>query len=317
MSSLPYFSVVIPTHNRKVKLRITLLSILSQDFQDFEIIVVDDGGIDKTKEMIEQLNDSRVLYFKKENSGPLKTRAAGADKAVGTWIAFCDSDDVWHADYLKNLKYIAEQGFYDCVFSEYQVDGEEYPRIMKLEAEGFFKGLIKNESGSFYTLYSEKFFKRLLEIQPIMISAYAIKKDFYQKIGGIDKSISIIGSEDSDLTLRASALGLTAFNKKCSVIIGRGEDNVSSDYIRNLEGGTDILIKILDNENLPLRLSKDIRLAVDRQLLEIAEQYYWKRNLKLAFSNLRKTRLSSGRLIRKVSLLVKIGVRSSKLTRKI
>jgi glycosyltransferase involved in cell wall biosynthesis len=313
VTAAPSFSIVIPTYNRAEKLRTTLTAILAQTCDDFEVIVMDDGGEDQTDLMIKRFNDPRILYFKKENSGPLRTRAAGADRARGEWIAFCDSDDVWQKDYLQSLKKIAQTHDCDCVFSEYQVEGEEFPRIQLLEKLGFFNGLVQQKLDDFCILDADRFFIKLLEKQPIMISSYAIKRHFYEKIGGINWSMSVIGSEDSDLTLRASAQGRTVYNSSCSVTLGRGDDNISSDYIRNLEGGTAVLMHILENENFAHRFSTDLTSAIERQFLEIAEQYYWKRNLKASFRNLRKTRLSNGRLGRKLKLLIKIGIRSSNL----
>jgi glycosyltransferase involved in cell wall biosynthesis len=306
MTIKPFFSVVIPTYNRADKLRNTLAAILNQKFSDFEVIVMDDGGEDETDEVINSLNDKRFTYFKKKNSGPLLTRAEAAEKAKGDWIAFCDSDDIWRDDYLQSLYEIAKNKTIDNIFSDYLVEGEQCSRISKLNSDGFFQEIVKQEMNDLYILKTNDFFLRLLEVQPIMISAFAIKRDFYEAIGGIDKSIEVIGSEDSDLTLRASALGITAYSKKCSVKLGRGNDNVSDDYIRNLEGGTEILTKILSKGDVPEIHFKSIQSAIDRQFLEIAEQYYWNRNFSSSVKNLKKTKLSFERLGRKFKLLGKL-----------
>ena len=309
MTEGPYFSVVVPTFNRAESLQSTLKSILNQSFKNLEVIVVDDGSEDNTEEVVKRFNDPRLIYIKKQNGGPLLARARGADEARGHWIAFCDSDDLWPNNYLELLHKTISNFRIDTIFCDYKVQGERRSRVSELERGGFFKGLVSTKTEEVCILDRKTFFRKLLNVQPIMISAFAIKRSFYEKIGGIHKDLKVIGSEDSHLTLRASAIGVTAYTSKCLVDIGRGEDNVSANFIRNLEGGTKILESILDSGHLPIYFENDLKKAIDRQFLEIAEQYYWQRDLKSALRNLNKTKVAQGRLVRKLRLLFLLALR--------
>lgn len=93
----PWLSVIIPVYNAEKYLCECLDSITAQTFGDFEVILADDGSSDSSGEICRTYaeKDSRIRYFQKENGGAYQTRIYGAEKAVGTYIAFCDADDFY------------------------------------------------------------------------------------------------------------------------------------------------------------------------------------------------------------------------------
>ncbi len=91
-------SVIIPTFNRSEFILQTVTAILNQTIQPDEIIVIDDGSTDNTKEILEKLD---IKYIYQENQGVSSARNCGIKSAKNTWIAFCDSDDIWHKDKLE------------------------------------------------------------------------------------------------------------------------------------------------------------------------------------------------------------------------
>jgi len=95
----PTVSVVIPTFNRAALLREALESVFAQSYADYEVIVVDDGSTDETPRMIEEYGE-RVRYVRQENRGAAEARNHGVSAARGEWIAFLDSDDMWHREKL-------------------------------------------------------------------------------------------------------------------------------------------------------------------------------------------------------------------------
>lgn len=90
----PQVSVIIPTYNRAYCLAEAIESVLSQTFQDFELIVVDDGSTDATARIICSYKE-RLRYIRQDNAGVSAARNAGIRAATGDWIAFLDSDDQW------------------------------------------------------------------------------------------------------------------------------------------------------------------------------------------------------------------------------
>lgn len=94
-------SVIIPSYNRADKILPAVESVLNQTYTDLELIIVDDGSGDNTKEVIESINDSRIRYVYQENAGACAARNNGINQAKGEYIAFHDSDDIWHKDKLE------------------------------------------------------------------------------------------------------------------------------------------------------------------------------------------------------------------------
>ena len=88
------FSIIIPTYNRADFIEKTINSVLNQTHKDFEIIVVDDGSTDNTREIVTDIKDERIHYYKKENEERAVARNFGARKAKGEYVNFLDSDDV-------------------------------------------------------------------------------------------------------------------------------------------------------------------------------------------------------------------------------
>ena len=86
-------SVVIPLYNKEPIIKKTLNSVLSQDYSDFEVVVVDDGSTDNSVALVESIGDPRIRLIKQENGGPSKARNTGVKNAKGNWILFIDADD--------------------------------------------------------------------------------------------------------------------------------------------------------------------------------------------------------------------------------
>jgi glycosyltransferase involved in cell wall biosynthesis len=104
----PFFSVVIPVYNRAHVLARALRSVLDQSFQDFEIVVVDDGSTDDPAEAIARFADPRIRYIRQRNRGGGAARNAGIDAAEGRFIAPLDSDDEFLPGHLARMKALVE-----------------------------------------------------------------------------------------------------------------------------------------------------------------------------------------------------------------
>ena len=98
---MPKVSVVIPTYNLSHMVGETINSVLQQTEPDMEVIIVDDGSTDSTREVVEAITDSRVKYFYKDNGGTPSSYNYGFSKAKGEYVAFLDHDDLWPNNYLQ------------------------------------------------------------------------------------------------------------------------------------------------------------------------------------------------------------------------
>lgn len=95
-------SVVIPLYNKAHTIVRTLRTVMSQTYDDFEVIIVDDGSTDNGVEVIKQnFSSSKIHIIKQKNAGVSAARNKGVKEAKGEWIAFLDGDDEWHPEYLE------------------------------------------------------------------------------------------------------------------------------------------------------------------------------------------------------------------------
>lgn len=112
----PYISVIIPVYNAETTLNKCVVSVLKQQFADFEVILVDDGSKDGSCQICEEFarKDSRVTVIHKENGGVSSARNRGLEIAKGKWVTFVDSDDYLGDGFLPN-----EELKSDIVFGSY------------------------------------------------------------------------------------------------------------------------------------------------------------------------------------------------------
>ncbi len=109
-------SVIMPVYNRENTVTDAVNSVLGQTYSDLELIIVDDGSDDRSKERISSIHDTRLRYVYEANSGACAARNAGIDLARGDYIAFHDSDDMWHADKLEKEYQALIENKADLVF---------------------------------------------------------------------------------------------------------------------------------------------------------------------------------------------------------
>jgi teichuronic acid biosynthesis glycosyltransferase TuaG len=96
----PLVSIIVPCYNAQKYISQTINSILNQKHTHFEIIIIDDGSFDKSKDIINQFNDSRVHYFFQANKGVSSARNIGFSKAKGEFVVFFDADDLMSENFL-------------------------------------------------------------------------------------------------------------------------------------------------------------------------------------------------------------------------
>lgn len=118
-----FFSIIIPVYNAEISLNRCLYSVLSQTFDDFEVIVIDDGSQDKSHEIYKAFakQDARVKYIYQKNKGVSSARNRGLETAKGDYICFVDSDDFISSTYLETLHKVITENLYDVVFFGYNV----------------------------------------------------------------------------------------------------------------------------------------------------------------------------------------------------
>ena len=118
-----------PTYNCARFIRESIDSVLAQTYTNWELIIVDDSSTDNTAEMIANFNDPRIHYLRNEqNEGAALTRNKALRAVKGRYIAFLDSDDLWHPDKLERQIAFMEQNGYAFTYHEYtEIDESSNP----------------------------------------------------------------------------------------------------------------------------------------------------------------------------------------------
>jgi glycosyltransferase involved in cell wall biosynthesis len=133
----PYFSIIIPTYNRANLIGYTLDSVMAQQDPDFEVLIVDDGSLDRTPEVVQPyLADARVQYLPKENEERGVARNYGLARARGEYVLFLDSDDWLHSNHLSTLRsaIAAQAAAPDFIATKYDFDRDGQRRPSDLVA---------------------------------------------------------------------------------------------------------------------------------------------------------------------------------------
>lgn len=118
--SKPFFSVVIPLYNKEKHIQDTINTVLAQTFQDFEIIVINDGSEDNSVKIVKDILDPRIKIVNQPNSGVSAARNRGIKESKGEYIALLDADDLWLRNHLANIHELIHKypglGLYACAY---------------------------------------------------------------------------------------------------------------------------------------------------------------------------------------------------------
>ncbi|MNI22216.1 UDP-Glc:alpha-D-GlcNAc-diphosphoundecaprenol beta-1,3-glucosyltransferase WfgD [compost metagenome] len=187
---MPDISVIIPTHNRSNFISHAIQSVLDQTYKDYEIIVVDDGSTDDTRERVKAFGD-RVRYIYQRNQGPSAARNTGIRNAKGKYIAFCDSDDRFLPSKLEKQKEFVRK-HRDCAFLyTHYYNVNDKGEILKLRKPT----TCKNREHLQYCLFTRKF--------TIRTSTLLVHRKCFQKAGLFNEKYWY--SQDWDMWLRLAA----------------------------------------------------------------------------------------------------------------
>jgi glycosyltransferase involved in cell wall biosynthesis len=108
-TSRPFFSVVIPLYNKRQTVERAVRSVLTQEFTDWELIVVDDGSTDQGSSVLSKLQDRRLRLVRQPNQGVSVARNRGVEGSQAEYVAFLDADDQWHVRFLSTIRQLVRQ----------------------------------------------------------------------------------------------------------------------------------------------------------------------------------------------------------------
>lgn len=198
-------SVVIPLYNKEKQIARTLRSVLAQTYQDFEVVIVDDGSTDGSAGEVGKFSDPRIRLVSQKNAGVSAARNRGIEEARGEHVAFLDADDEWKADYLATQHSLAEKyPGCDVFATDYEfcdVKGRTTPTIIRRLPFGGEDGELTN----YFEVAS-------CSHPPIWTSAVMARKTALQSVGGFP--VGVKSGEDLLTWARLAARYGIAYSRK-------------------------------------------------------------------------------------------------------
>lgn len=300
-------SIIIPCYNAERTIKRCLESVISQTYKNIEIVIINDGSIDKTDSIIKKyINDNRIKYYNRSNHGIGKTRNFGIKEATGEYITFLDSDDYLPNDAIDNLYKFAQKNKLDLVVSDYYVDNKN---IKSEKIKSFPITNIKNNPNLIFDInlapWNKLYKKELIgnikfeenlkyEDAPFVIESIIKAK----KIGKLDKeTYYYVVNPNSETTIRDERI-FDIF--KILDIIGSLVENKK----QLTEVYKTLCIRIICNYNIQQRYQKKIKTA--NRFINKGFYYMKKVDPKYKHSVYFKNRSKNKALIEKNKFLTKL-----------
>lgn len=191
----PNVSVIIPTYNRSALVFNAIESVLQQTYRDYELIVIDDGSSDDTRDRLLPYM-KRIRYFYQDNRGASAAQNAGIRVARGKWIAILASDDEWHPCKLQSQieALAALSGEYGACFTDCRFVGNERENTTAFQNAGL-------KMPSAYGPIEEPA-RYILWNFGLYVQSLLVLRSLVNEIGGFDEDLGV--SEDDDLVFRLS-----------------------------------------------------------------------------------------------------------------
>jgi len=186
----PFFSIIIPLFNKEDYVKDTLLSVINQSFNNFEVIIVNDGSTDNSLNIINTHKDDRIQIHTKTNEGVSSARNFGIKKTTAKYIAFLDADDVWEETFLEQIfklinKYPKEHVFATAL--KIQTKKRSYFATYNLNLQTSEVGMLD-------------YFQNSLDHSILHCASSVFSREAIKTTGDFDNTLST--SEDTDYWIR-------------------------------------------------------------------------------------------------------------------
>jgi glycosyltransferase involved in cell wall biosynthesis len=224
MNNCPYFSIIIPAFNASATIERTLMSVSSQIFRDFEVILVDDGSSDNTSHLTKNFNQVLVKCIQQSNQGVSAARNRGAKIAAGRYVLFLDADDevtvTWLLDYYSLIMENPDLNIFFCNILMAS-DNKTAPKIIT----------------------PFRLSERLDFLVNVIPGSFCLKKDLFDQLGGFDSKLRF--AENTELFIRLlqrPMLPLAAYSTSANLKYYQSLVGGSKNF-RNIRYSLDYIIK--------------------------------------------------------------------------
>ena len=209
-------SVIIPTYNRDAYLVDAICSVLNQTYRNLELIIVDDGSTDHTRQIVNGFADTRIRYLYQDNGGASRARNVGIGMAQSEYIAFLDSDDEWMPQKLEKqmeqMQHLSDRtGIVYCRMKAVYDYGQSiiFPSVEQSSEE-----------------LSGKMLMKLLKDNVIGTPSILVRKSCLDEVGTFNENLRCL--EDWEFVLRVAKKWEIGFVEEPLVLVHPTEESVSA-----------------------------------------------------------------------------------------
>lgn len=231
----PKVSVIIPTYNREKFIGEAIQSVLDQTFQDFEVIVVDDGSTDRTGDVVQAFASEKVQYVYQSNRGRSNARNHALGLAKGRYIAFLDSDDLYLPDKLAlQVDYMDSHPEIGMVYTSAYCIDENGVRT-KDEYEATVSGWVYEHIAFFVPV-------------TITLPTVMVRKEVFDKVGEFDEAMERF--EDTDMWRRISKhYQINALHERTCLLRTHIDNALAAQDPSQISGALDYYVKKIGRED--------------------------------------------------------------------
>lgn len=266
-------SVIIPTYNRGYILREALESALEQSYHNYEILIVDDGSSDNTREIVESFKSIKIRYIRHErNHGCSAAYNTGINEARGPVVAFLDSDDVWKPNYIeRQVNFLYQHPEVDVVFCNTEIrQPNGLATSLKSLLRVFPEFLQRSAETAERVVSARQMYLCLLEEVPIKPTAAVIRRAIFDRVGLFDEAWP--SGTDWDLFLRLSRGSNFGYIDEVLVIQRRFSDATHQKF---LEKDKQFLLNVFLKEKATLGIDRDALRGVNRGISGLYNSLAW------------------------------------------
>jgi len=268
-AAYPLVTIVIPTYNRLHLVVESVRSVIAQSYQNWELIVVDDGSTDDTVDIINFIGDNRITVLEMPHCGNIaRLRNIGVQYGSGEWVAFLDSDDVWFPNKLKLQIHFLNKEKKQWGYAGFELMNEDGIKIP-----------VKNGT---YKAISGNIIRPLITYEAtVPIGSLIIKRTLFEKLEGFNSNPAFFCREDYELSLR----------------LALHEDVVAvPDILVRIREHSGRSTNMFDNgpERSAFVYKHFLSLCTDKELRKSAKKQYTSQLSENALKNIRKKKYSLG-----------------------
>mgnify|MGYP003675035063 FL=1 len=221
----PLVSIITPTYNRAEFIEQAVNSVLAQTYTNFELLIVDDGSTDNTRDLLEPaLTDSRVRYSRQENQGQSVARNRALSEAKGDFVCFLDSDNYWPTEKLeKQVALFRQQPDYDVIYGDVVVIDEVGAEVTRNNMRR----------------YSGQIARYMIRDNCVSMNTAMARRRCFDELGAMSGKRRV--ADDYDLWLRFSARFRFLYVPEFFAYYRVMDDQISSDKTRRFDSNWQII----------------------------------------------------------------------------